>query len=120
MAPGFRISGSSSCHQLLWVIYPASVSFRLVALWGTAWSAIANGTIPYALSLVPPARAGLGIGLFFGGSALAATCLGIWVRQVGVISPATSAFGTAIAFIIAYLCISIHPTLEVRTPDQSL
>ena len=100
---------------LLSITYTYSFSIVLVIILGTAWSAIANGTIPYALSLVQPAKAGLGVGLFFGGGALAATCFGIVVRQIGTIPPTASALGSAIAFLIAGCCIAIHPTKLVRS-----
>ncbi len=102
---------------LLSVTYAASASFTLVILLGVAWSAIANGTVPYALTLVPPARAGLGVGLFFGGGALASTFFGILIRQIGTISPTVSALGSAIAFLIAVFCIAIHPNRLVRSPS---
>lgn len=104
---------------LLAITYTASISVVLAIILGAAWSAIATGTIPYALSLVPPARAGLGVGLFFGGSALAATCLGALVRQIGVISPTISALGSAIAFLIAYFFIDMHPSLSEHSCDRS-
>ena len=41
------------------------VAIVLAMLFGAAFSLVSNGTIPFALSLVPTPKAGLGTGMFF-------------------------------------------------------
>jgi MFS family permease len=43
---------------------------------GIAFSLVANGTIPFALSMVPEFKAGLGTGMYFGGAAAALAVFG--------------------------------------------
>jgi hypothetical protein len=94
------------------IVYSNPFSLGLVLIWGIAWSAIANGIIPYALSLVPPAKAGLGIGLFFGGGSFAITSVGILIRQIGTLSSLTSILGAAIAFLLAGCFIALSPKVR--------
>lgn len=71
---------------------------------GLSMSAIFNGGIPWALSMVSPQKFGLGIGLYFGGfSAATAICamLTTQLAATGGITPILGAFGAAIAFFLA-------------------
>lgn len=70
---------------------------------GIAFSLVANGTLPYALSMVPPAKAGLGTGLYFSGGAAAMSILG----SVGSnLSLTMSLVIAAASFAIAAGCVS--------------
>ena len=70
---------------------------------GIAFSLVANGTLPYALSMVPPARAGLGTGLYFSGGAAAMSVLGSLGSNLSL---ALSLVIAAISFAIAAGCVS--------------
>jgi MFS family permease len=72
-----------------------------------AFSLVVNGAIPFALALVPPHRAGLGTGMYFGGAAGAASLLGMVFPQVKAITPVAGAIGGAIAFLVAAVCIAL-------------
>ncbi|HSM81133.1 MAG TPA: MFS transporter [Nodosilinea sp.] len=86
--------------------FMASVALgvALAALFGAALSLVFNGTLPFALAMVPPARAGLGTGLYFSGGALAASLGGLWLSQStpGLL---ISSLGSALAFLGAALCV---------------
>ena len=78
-----------------------------VAVWvsiaiGIAFSLVANGTLPYALSMVPPTKAGLGTGLYFSGGAAAMSVLGSIGADLGVTAALLIA---AISFATAAGCI---------------
>jgi len=82
---------------------PALVALLTVVL-GIAFSLVSNGTLPFALSLVPPARAGLSTGLFFGGGALGSSLFFSLFRDVGF---EPGLVGGAIAFLVAAGCITL-------------
>ena len=70
---------------------------------GIAFSLVANGTLPYALSMVPPSKAGLGTGLYFSGGAAAMSVLG----SVGAnLNLTVSLVAAAVSFAIAAGCIT--------------
>lgn len=69
---------------------------------GIAFSLVANGTLPYALSMVPPTKAGLGTGLYFSGGAVAMSLLG----SIGTnLNLTVSLLVAAISFAIAAGCV---------------
>ncbi len=80
---------------------PWAIAFAM--LFGAAHSLVANGTLPFALNQVPPHRAGLGIGCFFGGAALASSLLSLAFPAPPPIALA-SPLG-ALAFLGAGLCV---------------
>ncbi len=69
---------------------------------GIAFSLVANGTLPYALSMVPPAKAGLGTGLYFSGGAVAMSVLGSMGANLGL---STSLLVAGISFAAAAGCV---------------
>ncbi|MEO0408693.1 MAG: hypothetical protein AAF289_15210, partial [Cyanobacteria bacterium P01_A01_bin.135] len=77
---------------------------------GGSISLISNCTIPVALAAVPPTRAGLGTGLYFGGVALASSLL------TGVIAPA--GFGAGLSLSLA--AIAFLAAIPVMQPIRSL
>jgi hypothetical protein len=85
------------------------LAIGLVILCGAAFSLVANGTLPFALSLVPMTQVGLGTGLFFSGGALAGTLVGSATQYWGQIPPIGAAWAGAIAFLLAGACISLAP-----------
>ncbi len=83
-------------------------------LLGAAFSLIVNGVIPFVLSVVPPQRSGLGIGMYFGGSAAAAGLFGLVFTQSSLMAPITTAFLGAIAFFVAGLCIAASTKVNLQ------
>ena len=79
-------------------------------LFGASFSLVSNGTIPFALSMVSPDKAGLGTGMYFSGAALAASLSG----TLNLASGFSFLLG-AFAFLAAGLCISI----TARRPYRS-
>ncbi|MBX2863567.1 MAG: MFS transporter [Leptolyngbyaceae cyanobacterium MAG.088] len=69
---------------------------------GIAFSLVANGTLPYALSMVPPTKAGLGTGLYFSGGAAAMSILSSLGANLGL---TTSLLVAAISFAAAAACV---------------
>lgn len=78
----------------------------LSVLLGAAFSLLINGSLPFVFSLVPAHRAGLGVGMYFGGSALASAILGAISAQTGPPSSAIAASVGSLAFAIAGACVA--------------
>ncbi|MEG4940174.1 hypothetical protein [Microcoleus sp. F4-D5] len=68
-------------------------------------SLIATGTVPFALSLVPPRRGGFGVGLYFGGFSLGMSLYSVVFVVPNAIPAVTTAIVGAIAFLIAGVCV---------------
>lgn len=81
---------------------------------GAAFSLVSNSTIPFALSLVPPDKAGLGTGIYFSGGALASSLFGVLIARLESIPTSTSGMGSAIAFLAAAVCValSVQPQFD--------
>lgn len=78
----------------------------LAALFGAAFSLVSNGTIPFALSMVPAEKAGLGTGIYFSGAALASS-LFAGVFGGATLNPGLGAgLGTG-AFLLAAVCVGM-------------
>lgn len=87
--------------------FSAWPSLVAIVLLGASISLVFNGTIPFALILVPPTRAGLGTGLYFGGAALAGSLFGSAQPLVrGLPAIALALLGMA-GFLLATGCIGI-------------
>lgn len=69
---------------------------------GASFSLVANGTIPFALLLVPPAKAGLGTGMYFSGGAAAASLFGLVAAQL---DPQMGVAVAMLGFVIAIGCV---------------
>ena len=90
---------------LMAIAYQNPIAIGLAALFGIAWGFVANGVIPFALSLVPPNKAGLGTGMFFSGGALAASIFGAMLSRFGALAPGLGIGLAILTFIVAGLCI---------------
>jgi MFS family permease len=55
------------------------VRFAAILLLGLGMSGIGVATIPFALNMVPFSRGGLGIGVYFGGAALASALFNVYM-----------------------------------------
>lgn len=91
----------------LLVLGSTSVVFALgvaIAL-GMVFSIVSNTTIPFALSMVPPQKAGLGTGIYFSGAAVASSAYGMAISQGITLSATTGLIIGAIAFLAASACV---------------
>ncbi|OYD97876.1 MFS transporter [Nostoc sp. 'Peltigera membranacea cyanobiont' 210A] len=79
-----------------------------------SFSLIVNGAIPFALGLVPQRWAGLGIGMYFGGFALAMSLFGVIFPQPQQITPFVGAIGGGLAFFLAGVCIAVSGISETQ------
>lgn len=77
-----------------------------IPLLASGLSLVTNGTLPLALAAVPAQRAGLGTGLFFGGTALANAVLGSISTQVSGLTPPLLALCTGLCFLVTGLCVN--------------
>jgi hypothetical protein len=92
------------CLVLVLGVREPVVSGVLAIALGASFSLVSNGTIPFALAHVPPTRAGLGTGMYFGGGAIGVSAFfGLFSN----IAPGTGAIGGAIAFALAGLCVHL-------------
>ena len=84
------------------VMGTAGVAVLVAIAIGIAFSLVANGTLPYALSMVPPTKAGLGTGLYFSGGAAAMSVLGSLGANLDVTA---SLLIAAVSFATAAGCV---------------
>ncbi|MFZ4677190.1 MAG: MFS transporter, partial [Nodosilinea sp.] len=59
------LSAMASLAILVGVVSSTAAGMVLAALFGAALSLVSNGTLPFALAMVPPTRAGVGTGTYF-------------------------------------------------------
>ncbi|XGV95647.1 MAG: MFS transporter [Leptolyngbya sp. BL-A-14] len=95
------------------VAVPGSATIASVLL-GSAFSLVSNGSIPLALSLVPPTTAGLSVGTYFAGAALASSLSGLAASQLGALSSGASGLFAALALSGAGACITLSDRLQRR------
>jgi MFS family permease len=93
---------------------PVLTGLLAIAL-GAAFSLVSNGTIPFALAHVPPARAGLGTGMYFSGGAIGVSAFFGLFSQI---APVTGALGGAIAFLLAGACVHFSFVLPRSRPSS--
>ncbi|MGB3201327.1 MAG: MFS transporter [Nodosilinea sp.] len=98
------LSAMASLAISVGLIASTVVGMILAALFGAALSLVSNGTLPFALTMVPPTRAGLGTGTYFSGGALAASVGGSLFSNSGL-SPTMITLVAALAFLLAGLCV---------------
>ena len=68
---------------------------------GAAFSLVSNATVPFALSLVPTERSGLGTAIYFSGGSIAATLLSGTLAKLQNVNPAVAALLGAVSFLLA-------------------
>lgn len=79
-------------------------------------SLITTGTVPFALSLVPPLRGGLGVGFYFGGFSLGMSLYSVVFVAPQAIPAVTTAIVGAIAFLVAGVCVVAGDRLKQEGP----
>lgn len=111
------LSAMACLAILVGAIASTAVGMLLAALFGAALSLVSNGTLPFALDMVPPARAGLGTGTYFSGGALAASVGGGLFSNSGL-APTAVALVAALAFLVAGLCVGASGQLSRRATSE--
>ncbi len=81
-------------------VHNTAMGLAIAVCFGGAFSLVANGTMAFALSMVPATKAGLGTGISFSGGALAMSLWGLLLGG-GTLSPGWSALFAAMAFLLA-------------------
>ena len=66
---------------------------------------IITAAVPFALSIVPPPRRGLGVGFYFGGFSLGMTFYSVVFVAPKLVPAVTTAIVGAIAFLLAGVCV---------------
>jgi MFS family permease len=88
----------------------AGAKLPFVVMGVISFSLITNGAIPFALSLVSSQRAGLALGIYFGGGALAAALLPSFFPELPKLLPEKEVFMSSVAFLLAGGCVTACPT----------
>ena len=84
-------------------------AIALAILFGAAFSLVSNGTIPFALSLVPSPKAGLGTGMFFSGGAAASSLFGTVAATLKTLPVGLPSLVGIVALVLAGGCIMGAP-----------
>jgi MFS family permease len=71
-----------------------------------SYSLVANGAVPFALSLVPPQQGGLGVGIYFGGFSLGMSLYSVVFAKPLAMPVVNTAVVGAIAFLVAGVCVA--------------
>jgi MFS family permease len=97
--------GAMAVSLLLVSATSDAVAMVLLAIaLGASFSLVTNGTIPFALSHVPPQKAGLGTGMYFSGGAIGVSA---FFSLFSTISPELGVVIGAGAFLLAGLCVAL-------------
>jgi len=81
----------------------------VIVLLIAGFSTIINGAIPFVLQLMPQKWAGLGIGIYFGGFALAMSLFGWLFPQSPGMTTFVSALICSLAFLLVGICVVSLP-----------
>jgi MFS family permease len=92
------------CSLMIWNQH-AWIAGTIAIAFGSAFSLVSNGTLPFALSMVPPDKGGLGTGMYFSGGAIANSVFGSFFGTGDRLSPTVGGTAAAIAFAVAGLCV---------------
>ena len=102
----------------LLIMISLGAQIPIIVLIVASFSLIVNGVIPFALGLVPQRWAGLGIGTYFGGFALAMSLFGVIFPQPQQITPFVGAVGGGLAFFLAGICIAVSGIYETQSSAE--
>ncbi|MEO1300417.1 MAG: MFS transporter, partial [Cyanobacteria bacterium J06636_16] len=103
------LAGMACVCILVSLVHRNSLAIGLAWLFGATFSLVSNGTIPFALSMVPAPKAGLGTGIFFSGGAAAASLFGATASQIETLSPSFSSGLGVLALLLAGVCVAYVP-----------
>lgn len=79
-------------------------------------SLIIVGAVPFALSLVPGPRGGLGVGFYFGGFSLGMSLYSLVFVSPLAVPAVTTAIVGAIAFLVAGVCVAAGDRIKPALP----
>lgn len=91
------------CGVTAWA-HSAGVAMLLAICLGASFSLVSNGTLPFALSMVPADKGGLGTGIYFSGAAVASSVFGSTMPQAEF-APTMAVWLGAIAFLLSAACV---------------
>lgn len=94
---------SIACSFLLAFVNGSFLTGLVVSIAAISFSAVSNSAIVLALSSVPPAKSGLGIGMYFSGGAAAIGSFAAIFSKPAEISLVNLAVMAAVAFLIAMI-----------------
>lgn len=103
------LAGLTLVCVLVSAVQTSSLAIALALLFGATFSLVSNGTIPFALSMVPTPKAGLGTGIFFSGGAAASSLFSGMVEKLQVLPLGMVAIVGVVGFLLAGICISSAP-----------
>ncbi|MBE7385397.1 MAG: MFS transporter [Leptolyngbya sp. SIO1E4] len=103
------LAGMALVCVLIGVVRQNTMAVGLAFLFGATFSLVSNGTIPFALSMVPAPKAGLGTGIFFSGGAAASSLFGAIAETLQAMPPSVGTLLGVSALLIAGICIARAP-----------
>ncbi len=99
---------------LMVLTHNAAIAAGIAIALGGTFSLVSNGTIPFALSMVPPDKAGLGTGIYFSGGAVASSVFGAVFSQPDSLTPIVTALIASAAFLVAAVFVASSGKLEAE------
>ncbi len=97
---------------LMVLAHNGAIAAGIAIALGATFSLVSNGTIPFALSMVPPDKAGLGTGIYFSGGAVASSVFGALFSQPQSLTPVVGALIGATAFLVAGIFVASSGKLQ--------
>lgn len=95
---------AATITSILAMVY-AGANLPIIVLLAAGFSTVINGVIPLALGLMSQKWAGLGIGMYFGGFALAMSLFGWLFPQAPGMTTFASAMFCTLAFFLVAICV---------------
>jgi Na+/melibiose symporter-like transporter len=111
-AMSYGLIGMAGFTALMVLTHNTVIAVGVAIALGATFSLVSNGTIPFALSMVPPDKAGLGTGIYFSGGAVASSLFGALFSQPGSLTPIVGALLAAAAFLAAAIFVASSSRLE--------
>ena len=103
---GMLIGLAFTISLSLLVLHPNQVLVRIfLCILVIGLSFVFNGTVPFALSLVPQQYSGLAVGMYFGGFSGGISFFDFIFSQLGNITIKIGVLGSIVSFILVAICI---------------
>jgi MFS family permease len=106
------LGGMAAFCMVAMLSQSAVLSVLLAIALGATFSLVSNGTLPFALTMVPAEKAGLGTGIYFSGGAIANSLFGMVFSNAAAMSPVVGGIVGAIAFMLAGVCVALATRLR--------
>lgn len=94
------------------------IAFVIAIALGATFSLVSNGTIPFALSMVPADKVGLGTGIYFSGGAVASSIFGAVFALSGGMAPFISVLIGAAAYFGAGLLVVVSSRFKAENASR--